>query len=94
MRFLKEKRSGSSKREAFVRERKKKRFGVQKKKCQRKRRKKKQKQKIVFTCAGDVRDRVEPRDEQPLLARAELDVDTEKGERVFAFLFESEVKKR
>lgn len=39
------------------------------------------KNKIVFTCAGDVRDRVEPRDEQALLARAELDVDTEKGKR-------------
>ena len=55
--------------------------------------------KNVLTCAGDVCDRVESRDEQPLLARAELDVDTEKkrrekerSEREFSgfFSFESE----
>ena len=40
----------------------------------------KEAKQTAFTCAGDVRDRVESRDEQPLLARAELDVDTEKGE--------------
>ena len=42
----------------------------------------KEAKKSFRTCARDVSDCVESSDEQPLLARAELDVDTEK--RVFS----------